>query len=221
MGKLTLYGLTASPPVRAVRLTLAALGLPYEFVLVNTMAKDHRSPEYLKKNPQHTVPTLEDDGHYIWDSHAIIAYLASKYGKTDSLYPKDLFQRAVVDQRLHLESGVIFEGRLRSMVRPVTNGQTVIPKERYEAVIETYDLLETLLKDEDYIAGKQLTIADFSLISSISTMRIFVDVDQAKYPKVSAWFHRLEQLPYYEEANGSGAREFSDYIRKFNFTFET
>ncbi|XP_037716872.1 glutathione S-transferase 1-like [Drosophila subpulchrella] len=222
MGKLILYGLEASPPVRAAKLTLAALDVPYEFVEVNTLAKENLSEAFLKKNPQHTVPTLEDDGHFLWDSHAIIAYLVSKYGKTDSLYPKDLLQRAVVDQRLHFESGVIFANGLRSITKPLFSaGQTKIPKERYDAIIEIYDFLETFLGDNDYIAGGQLTIADFSIISTVTSLEAFVELDSAKYPKVSAWIKRLQQLPYYEEANGNGARVFGSFIKKTNFTFST
>lgn len=59
-------------------------------------------------NPQHTVPTMDDDGFIIWDSHAIGAYLVEKYGNDESLYPKDLQKRAVVDQRMHFDSGVLF-----------------------------------------------------------------------------------------------------------------
>eukprot|EP00099_Drosophila_melanogaster_P019938 NP_611329.1 glutathione S transferase E7 [Drosophila melanogaster] len=220
MPKLILYGLEASPPVRAVKLTLAALEVPYEFVEVNTRAKENFSEEFLKKNPQHTVPTLEDDGHYIWDSHAIIAYLVSKYGKTDSLYPKDLLQRAVVDQRLHFESGVIFANALRSITKPLFAGkQTMIPKERYDAIIEVYDFLEKFLAGNDYVAGNQLTIADFSIISTVSSLEVFVKVDTTKYPRIAAWFKRLQKLPYYEEANGNGARTFESFIREYNFTF--
>lgn len=220
MPKLILYGLEASPPVRAVKLTLAALEVPYEFVEVNTRAKENFSEEFLKKNPQHTVPTLEDDGHYIWDSHAIIAYLVSKYGKTDSLYPKDLLQRAVVDQRLHFESGVIFANALRSITKPLFAGkQTTIPKERYDAIIEVYDFLEKFLAGNDYVAGKQLTIADFSIISTVSSLEVFVKVDTTKYPRIAAWFKRLQKLPYYEEANVNGARTFESFIREYNFTF--
>lgn len=62
----------------------------------------------LQKNPLHTVPTLEDGDFYLFDSHAINSYLVSKYGKTDSLYPKDLQKRAIVDQRLHFDSGILF-----------------------------------------------------------------------------------------------------------------
>ncbi|XP_043643552.1 glutathione S-transferase 1-like [Drosophila teissieri] len=219
MPKLILYGLEASPPVRAAKLTLAALDVPYEYVVVNTLAKENLSEEFLKKNPQHTVPTLEDDGHFIWDSHAIIAYLVSKYGKTDSLYPKDLLQRAVVDQRLHFESGVIFANALRSITKPLFTGRTTIPTERYDAIIDVYDFLETFLAGNDYVAGNQLTIADFSIISTVSSLVAFVEVDTAKYPRITGWIKRLEQLPYYEEANGNGARTFGTIVKQKNFTF--
>lgn len=62
----------------------------------------------LQLNPQHTVPTLQDGDFVVWDSHAINAYLVGKYGKDDSLYPKDLQKRAIIDQRLHFDSGILF-----------------------------------------------------------------------------------------------------------------
>ncbi|XP_016984873.2 LOW QUALITY PROTEIN: uncharacterized protein LOC108048611 [Drosophila rhopaloa] len=222
MVKLTLYGLDPSPPVRAVKLTLAALNLPYEFVNINIIAREQLSSAYLEKNPQHTVPTLEDDGHFIWDSHAIIAYLVSKYADTDSLYPKDLLQRAVVDQRLHFESGVVFADGIRRISKSVLFlGETKVPKERYDAIIDILDFVETFLKGQDYIAGNQLTIADFSLISSVTSLEAFVPLDPVKYPRISAWIKRLEQLPYYEEANGKGVRQLVAIFKKTNFSWST
>ncbi|KAH8407440.1 hypothetical protein KR222_001262, partial [Zaprionus bogoriensis] len=218
MGKITLYGLLPSPPVRAVRLTLAALELPYEFVVVNIVERAQLSEEYLKKNPQHTVPMLEDDDACIWDSHAIIAYLVGKYGKNDSLYPKDLLQRAIVDQRLHFESGVVFANAVRSITKPLFFfGQKIIPKERIDAIVEVYDFVEVFLKDHDYMAGDQLTIADFSLVSTISSLPAFVDIDAVKYPKITAWIKRMEQLPYYSE-NDKGARLFIAAAKSIKFT---
>ncbi|KAH8277818.1 hypothetical protein KR018_007956 [Drosophila ironensis] len=222
MVKITLYGLDPSPPVRAVKLTLAALNLPYEYVNVNIVAREQLSSSYLEKNPQHTVPTLEDDGNFIWDSHAIIAYLVSKYADSDSLYPKDLLQRAVVDQRMHFESGVVFANAIRSIVKPVIFfGQKSLPKEKYEAIIECHDFVEKFLEGHDYIAGSQLTIADFSLISSVTSLAAFVDFDPEKYPKTAAWIRRLEQLPYYEEANAQGVRQFKAIVKQHPFTFES
>lgn len=220
MGKLKLYGVLPSPPVRAVRMTLAALELPYEFVVVNIIERAQLSEEYLKKNPQHTIPLLEDDEACIWDSHAIIAYLVSKYGKDDSLYPKDLLKRAVVDQRLHFESGVMFAHSLRSITKPLFwYGKKVIPKERVEAIVEAYNFVEVFLKDHDYIAGDHLTIADFSIVTTISALNAFIEIDSSKYPKITAWIKRLEQLPYYEE-NAKGAAKFVAAAKSTNFTLE-
>lgn len=56
---------------------------------------------------QNSIPTLEDSGYVIWDSHAIIAFLVGKYGQDDSLYPRDNRRRSIIDQRLRFDSGVI------------------------------------------------------------------------------------------------------------------
>ncbi|XP_037823100.1 glutathione S-transferase 1-like [Lucilia sericata] len=219
MTKITLYGLDASPPVRACLLTLKALNLPFEYKRVNLLEGEHLSQEYLKKNPQHTVPTLEDDGHFLWDSHAIIAYLVSKYGKNDSLYPKDLLKRAQVDQRLHFESGVMFQGGLRNITAPLFfRNETKVPQHKIDAIIEIYDFLEVFLKNSPYMAGDHLTIADLSIVTSVTSLVAFVDIDSSKYPKLTAWIKRLESLPYYHEANGVGAKMLVEMIKSKNIT---
>jgi len=176
------------------------------------------SEEFVKKNPQHTIPLLEDGEACIWDSHAIICYLVSKYGKDDSLYPKDLLKRAVVDQRLHFESGVVFASTLRSIIKMILfKGITEVPKENINAFVEVYDFMETFLKDHDYVAGDHLTIADFSLISTISSSVAFVEIDSSKWPKLSTWIKRMEELPYYSE-NSNGAQLFIARIKSVPFT---
>lgn len=77
---------------------------------INLGKGEHLSEEYLKINPQHTVPTLIDDGKTLWDSHAINTYLIGKYAKDDSLYPNDLYQRALINQRLFFDCSVLFTG---------------------------------------------------------------------------------------------------------------
>jgi glutathione S-transferase len=64
--------------------------------------------DFLKLNPQHTIPVLVDEGNGIWDSHAINVYLVEKYGQNDVLYPKDHLIRAKINAALHFESGVLF-----------------------------------------------------------------------------------------------------------------
>lgn len=220
MVNITLYGTNVGPPFRACLLTLKALNLPFKIKCVDIFDGDNLSEEYLKKNPQHTVPTLEDDGHFIWDSHAIMAYLVSKYGKDDSLYPKDLLKRAVVDQRLHFETGVVFQDGLKNITAPMFfKNQTQILQHKIDAILNVYSFLETFLSDMPYMAGDQLTIADFSIISTVSTLVVFAEIDSRKYPRLSAWVRRLETtLPYYKEANAVGAQKFIEMIKAKNFS---
>ena len=73
------------------------------------MKGEHMTPEYLKINPQHTIPCLKDGDFCLNESRAIMTYLASKYGKDDKLYPKDVATRAIVDQRLYFDMGVFYK----------------------------------------------------------------------------------------------------------------
>lgn len=64
------------------------------------------------------MPILVDDDFVLWDSHAIAGYLVGQYGADDTLYPKDDYRkRAVIDQRLHFEGGVLYERCSTAAVR--------------------------------------------------------------------------------------------------------
>jgi len=118
MSGIVLYGLDISAPVRSCQLTLRALELEYEFKEVDLLAGEHRKEEFLKKNPQHTVPLLDDNGVLVWDSHAIVCYLVGKYAKSDELYPKDLVKRAQVVLLINMPSYsiVVFSATKKSLV---------------------------------------------------------------------------------------------------------
>lgn len=202
-----------SPPCRAIELTAKALGLHLDQRVVNLMAGDHLKPEYLKMNPRHTIPVLDDNGTIVNESHAIMIYLVSKYGKNDALYPKDLAKQSKVNAALFFESGVLF-ARMRSITYPIfLEGCREIPAEKAEQVLKSYQLLEDTL-EEDYVAGSALTIGDFSCISTISSVMGFIPIDRTKFPRIHGWINRLKELPYYEEANGSGATLLSTELLK-------
>ncbi|KAH8357748.1 hypothetical protein KR200_002818 [Drosophila serrata] len=218
MGKVTLYGIDGSPPVRSVLLTLNALGLDFDYKIVNLPAKEQLKPEFLKMNPLHTVPTLDDNGFYLYDSHAINSYLVSKYGKDDSLYPKDLQKRAIVDQRLHYDSSVVTSTG-RAITHPLFwENNSQIPQARIDALEGVYKNLNLFLESADYLAGDNLTIADFHVTAAMTGFVVFLPVDASKYPKLAAWVQRIKELPYYEKANGTPASQIIDFIKSKNFT---
>lgn len=162
-------------------------------------------------NPQHTVPTLEDDGEFIWDSHAIATYLIEKYGGEDSLYPKGPLQRARVDQRLHFDSGVLFPA-LRGANMFIILGGVELPEEKLNAIQAALDFLEKFLKDDTYVVGNSLTVADFCCAATVTSLTIHEPLDT--YPNILAWLERLSQLPFFDELN-------TKVVENYNLFFES
>lgn len=110
MTKPILYGVDTSGPTRFCLFTASAIGLEIELRPVDFTKNQHKTAEFKKINPIQTTPVLEDNGHYITDSHAICSYLVQKYGseKHQELYPADLLARTMVDQKLYFDTGVLF-----------------------------------------------------------------------------------------------------------------
>ncbi|KMY94816.1 glutathione S-transferase 1 [Drosophila simulans] len=210
---IVLYGTDFSPCVRAVKLTLKALNLDYEYKEVNLQAGEHLSEDFLKKNPQHTVPVLDDNGTVLWDSHAIAAYLVDKYAKSDELYPKDLVKRAIINQRLFFEASAVYPG-LVNVVGPFwTTGCTVVPQEKLDSIHRALKILETFLSSSSYLVGDSLTLADLLSGPTVSALRAAVDIEPVEYPKVCAWLDRLNQIPYYKAINEGPVQGYVAFLR--------
>ncbi|XP_052894539.1 glutathione S-transferase 1-like [Anopheles moucheti] len=207
-----LYTAKLSPPGRSVELTAKALGLELEIVPINLLAGDHLKEDFVKLNPQHTIPLIDDNGTIVRDSHAIIVYLVTKYGKDDSLYPTDVVTRSKVNAALHFDSGVLF-ARARFCVESVLYYKSAeVSQEKIDNVYRAYQLLNDTLID-DYIVGNRMTLADLSCIATISSMHAMYPIDGAKHPKLIAWVERLAKLPYYKVTNQEGAEELAQLYR--------
>lgn len=176
---------------------------------------EHRtSEEYGKINPQRTVPTLIDNGKTITDSHAIITYLVEVYGKGNmSVYPADNYMRARINSRLHYDSGTITPKTFAIGAPIMYKGATEYDADAITAYYAVLDTLEMFLADGHYMAGNELSVADFSAIPSISTMMASGIIDFAKYQKISAWVERMTKLPYYEEVNGKWIGAMNEFFK--------
>ncbi|KAJ0179999.1 hypothetical protein K1T71_004590 [Dendrolimus kikuchii] len=215
IGKMTvkLYKLDLSPPARAAIMACDLFNVPVEMIDVNLFDKEHCTPEFLKKNPMHTVPVLEDGDVTITDSHAILMYLADKYGKNDMYYPKDTDKRALVNQRLFFDSGILFP-RLRSVsYAALLEGVKIVSEKQKNDIREAYEFTEEFLKHTKYLAGDHITIADISALTDLSSLMHIVPLDD-KYPKIKAWIEDMNSQPYGEKYNVKAAALFGELLKK-------
>ncbi|XP_060525565.1 glutathione S-transferase 1-like [Cylas formicarius] len=206
-----LYYQPGSAPCRAVLLTAKALGVQLNLKLLDLMKSEHLTPEFLKLNPQHTIPTLVDQGFAIWESRAICTYLISAYGKDDSLYPKDPKKRAVVDQRLFFDIGTLY-ARFADYFYPQMFGGAPADSAKLDKIKEAFKFLDTFIGGNDYVAGSTLTVADLSLVATASTIIEVAGVDVSPYKNVARWYGKVKATaPGYKEANETGLNQFKGW----------
>lgn len=163
-------------------------------------------------NPQHTIPTLVDNGFCLWESRAIQIYLVEKYGKGDALYPKDPKKRAVVNQRLFFDQGTLYQ-RFTEYYHPQLFLKQKADQERFQKMNEGLELLNTFLTSP-FVAGDCLTIADLCIYATISSYDA-AKVDLTRFPNVTRWLSKLRKEAPGAELNEAGLEDFKAFLARF------
>ncbi|XP_059614690.1 glutathione S-transferase E14-like [Phlebotomus argentipes] len=203
-----------SPPVRSVFLLIRELNVDIERRFVNLLKRENHQEDFIKLNPLHTVPVLKDGNLILTDSHSILMYLCDKYGKSSSLFPKDETLRYKIVNRLFF-NGCLFFRRDSDMLSEIFRKRCVEVSHHREKIQECFSHLETFLSETDFMAANHITLADFSILPTLSTVDLFVPLEETKWPRTFAWFHRMKDLPYYNEENQSGIDQLTQTIRKY------
>lgn len=157
----------------------------------------------MQKNPSHTVPTLADGGHHIWEGAAICTYLIGKYGpKESSLYPTDLLTRARIDQRLYYNAAILFPALRAGSYAVYFQNLPEIPAQVHEAAYGALDHLERYLVDDEFLVGNSLTLADLTVAPTVTNLQIWLPIDATKYTRILAWLDRVRvAFPEFEQLN--------------------
>ncbi|WP_224244668.1 glutathione S-transferase family protein [Hyalangium gracile] len=199
-----LFDAEKSPNARKVRLVAAELGIPLERVPVSIPKGENRSSDYLSKNPNAKIPTIDDDGFVLWESAAILKYLASKRPEK-GLVPADAKSQALLDQWLLWWTAhpgpAVMSLALEKFIKPFLgmpgNDATLIRDA--EATLGRFlPVLDQHLQGKEYVLGK-LSIVDFVVCAELE-LGAGVGVDIARYPNLSALMARMQARPYWKEA---------------------
>lgn len=158
-----LYGQAKSRASRSLWM-LEELGIDYQHIPVAPYSGS-RTPEFLKLNPNGHIPVLDDNGFVIWESLAINSYLAEKYGGA-RLWPSSIEEHASVYQwRVWVSTEVGVHPAAREM--SLRSGDISRADHELEAARSALLILDTTLKDRDYILGTEFTIADLNVASTL------------------------------------------------------
>jgi glutathione S-transferase len=193
MMTIQLYGTLRSGHVHRVQLLLTMLELPFEFVAIDMMAGQNRTPEFLAMNPLGEVPVLRDGELVLCDSTAIMVYLALKYDASGKWLPREPVAAATVQRWLSNASGKIAYGPARARMVKVFGAP--FDHEHACAIAKRYlDALDVELAGKQFALGAQPTIADLAAYGYIAHAPEG-SVSLRPYPHIRAWLERVRALP--------------------------
>ena len=195
---LKIYGRTTSSNVQKVLWLAAEISLPYERQDVGGSFGGNDQPWYLKMNPNGRVPTIDDDGFILWESNAIVRYLAAKHAP-EWVGGGDLRKRAVIEQWMDwLPTAVagmvpVFHGLVR-LPEDQRDPKTIEAGRKVWAKAMT--VLDGALVDQDYLVGATPTAADLA-IGPIAYRWFELPIERPNLRSLEAWYRRLkERAPY-------------------------
>jgi len=196
MESLKLYDYAASGNCYKVRLLLAQLDRPYERIPIDIFGGDTLTDEYAAKNPARATPLLElEDGRFLSESNAILAYLA----RGTAFLPEDAFELADVVRWLIFEQTDVMMtmGGLRFRLltgRLAPDDPDAI--RRREGADDALAFLERHLATHDFLTADRYTIADIANFA-YGHVASEAGLDLGSYPAFRAWLGRVEEQPGY------------------------
>lgn len=194
---LTIHGRTNSSNVQKVLWVLRELDVPFErrdaggaFGVVDT-------PEYKAMNPNSRVPTMEEDGFVLWESNAIVRYLAGRHG-AGTLCPEDPQVRADADRWMDWQQTTV-----APQITPIFWNLVRTPEpDRDPAAIEAgrigmiplMQIMDRHLSAKSFLVGDRLTMADIPL--GVMTYRWLTLIDdRPAMPNLEGWYARICERP--------------------------
>jgi len=198
----TLWGRRSSCNAQKAMWALAELGLDYRQIEAGGDFGGLDDPAYRAMNPHGRVPTLKDGATVVWESDAIVRYLAARYG-AGSLWQEDPAERALADQWMVWTAASLYPDWIKLFWKRVRmpeakQDETAIAH-HLEVATRGFAMLDRELAQRPYLAGDALTMADIP--AGMMLYRWFeMPITRPSMPSVEAWYARLRERDAYRAA---------------------
>ncbi len=202
-----LYHHPLSTCSRRVRLAAQHLGVPLELVTINLAKGEQHAPHFVALNPNHQVPVLEDGDFVLWESYAIMQYLADTVpGQT--LYPADARRRADISRWMYWCGQMLMPGagalnweRLYKALTGQGAADPAVEAHAEAGLRKAGQVLDQHLASRQWLCGDALSLADFAIAAPLA------DQHRSRYPlqgfgHLQAWLQRVQALPAWGATEG-------------------
>jgi glutathione S-transferase len=199
---LKLWGRTNSTNVKKALWCLEELNIPYARIDAGGVFGVVGEPDYIARNPNKLVPCLEDGELVLWESNAIVRYLAAQYGE-GTLWRSDPAQRAEADKWMDWTTSSLappFRTVFWNMVRTAPEQRDMSAVQA--AVVECTKLLtiaDQALAEQPYLSGSSLGMGDIPL-GCFAYAWFEMNIERPELPHLRSWYERLMQRPAYQAA---------------------
>ena len=199
-----LYGFPPSPNTWKVRALATHLGVPLELEFIDLSKGAQYAPAYLALNPTGRTPTLVDGDFKLWESNAILQYIAGK--SANSLWPNDARTRADIARWQFWQLGhwgaeacqpLTFQRLVKKIMNLGPPDEAAVAKGT-EAFNKEAKMLDAHLGKHQYLVGNALTIADFAVAAPLLYAQQ-AEMPLGPYGNLRAWFERVTALPCWRE----------------------
>lgn len=195
-----LWGRKTSVNVQKVLWALEELGLDYERLDAGGAFGGLDDPAYLAMNPMRKVPTLVDGDLVIWESNAVVRYLARAYG--GPLAGRDPVEAGRADMWMEWFQNnpyPQFIALFYQLVRLPRDERDAAKRDHaIKVVSENFAILDRHLSDRDFVSGNTFTMGDIPVGSALYRYYT-MDFDRPNLPALAAYYDRLSQRPAYRE----------------------
>ncbi len=196
---LTIWGRINSHNVKKLLWFADEIGLPYDRRDVG--GQFGFPADYVAKNPNRLIPTVEDDGLVLWESNAILRYLAAKYASGTVFWPEDPAARAIGDKWMDWQIGYADAQRTMFMqmvrVAPENRDAEAIAASLKQATALMV-ILNGALEKTHWLSGAEFGLGDIPMGCYVNSW-FQLDIDRPDLPALEDWYGRLKSRPAYAE----------------------
>ena len=198
---LKIWGRANSINVQKVLWCCGEIGLPFNRIDAGMQFGVNNTPEYLAMNPKGRVPTIDDDGFILWESQAIVRYLARKHS-AGKLWPDGARTCANADRWMDWYASTlwpnlqpIFWGLVRTPPEKRNMGEI---EEARKKVSDSFRIVDANLAQHAHMAGDAFSMGDIPM--GVAAWRWFnLPIERPDYPNLKRWYDLICQRPAYKQ----------------------